>query len=119
MLWTIYLCANKGLLLISNGYFKSSRFFTLFELNANTWNYIIVCKLFVLDRNILLKQVLLKTIEHCLLIIFSSNFQVSLLFFLRRDLGGKRIVPKRFWLYFWSSSEVCVVLSWEFEFLLF
>ena len=56
-----------------------------------------------LGSKLLFKQVLLKTMEHCLLFLI-------LLFFYCRDLDGKGIVlyllPKRFWPYFWSSSGV-------------
>ena len=56
---------------------------------------------------VLFKQVLLKTMEHCLLFLILF-FQDSLLFFSCWDLDGKGIVPyllhKHFQPYFWSSS---------------
>ena len=58
---------------------------------------------------LLFKQVLLKTMERCLLFLIVI-FQIFFLFFLYRDPGGKGIVPyllsKRFRPYFWSSSGV-------------
>ena len=56
----------------------------------------------------IVKQILLKTMEHCLLFLILF-FQV-LLFFLCSDLGGKEIVsylqPKCFRPYLWLSSGV-------------
>ena len=55
-----------------------------------------------LGSKLLFKQILLKTMEHCLLFLILF-FQVSLLFFLCQDLDGKGIVPyllpKHFWRY--------------------
>ena len=57
----------------------------------------------------LLRRVLFKTMEHYLSFL-NVIFQVSLLFFLCRDVDGKGIflylLPKRFRPYFWLSSGI-------------
>ena len=90
---------------------------SIYEKKKNIYIYISILKSVYLGSKLLFRQVLLKTMEHCLLCLI---FQVFLWFFLGRDPGGKEIVlylqPKRFRPHFWSSSGV-VCLSWQCEFL--
>ena len=80
--------------------------------------YISILKSVYLGSDLLFKQVLLKTMEHLIVLLIIKDegtfliviLQVFLLFFLCRDPGGKGIAPylllKHFWPYLWSSSGV-------------
>ena len=72
-----------------------------------TWIYLLKSE--YLGSKLLLRQVLLKMMEHCFLFLIVI-FHISFLFFLCWDPGGKGIVPYLlpdcFQSYFWSSSGI-------------